>query len=239
MRVELLLLMSGHAALSCRAHAVALLGLGQDHGRLAAMIRCRVISGIDFYRIVTTTPQPVDVLVGQMRRQLRKLRVLVKKMFAVKPAVGRRQCLELAVNGLVKRAQQQHLRIAREQRVPIGSPQKLDHVPTGAGKKPLELLNDRTVASHRAIESLQVAIDDEDQVVEPFARGNRKSRQRFGFVHFAVTNERPYLAFVRIEQRAVLQITQEARVIDREQRADSHRARRELPEGWHQPWVRI
>ena len=59
-------------------------------------------------------------------------------------------------------------------------------VPAGAAEERLELLDDLAVAAHGAVEALQVAVDDEDQVVEAFAAGQRDRAQRFGFVGLAV-----------------------------------------------------
>ena len=50
------------------------------------------------------------------------------------------------------------------------APDHLDHVPAGAAEIGFQLLDDLAVAAHRAVEALQVAVDDEDQVVEPLAR---------------------------------------------------------------------
>ena len=70
----------------------------------------------------------------------------------------------------------------------------LDHVPAGAAEDRFQFLNDLAVAAHRTVETLQVAVDDEDQVVEPFARGQRDRAERFGFVHLAVAQEGPDFA---------------------------------------------
>ena len=132
------------------------------------------------------------------------------------------------------------LRVAREQRIPVAAPQQLDHVPAGAGEQSLELLDDRAVAAHRAVEPLQVAVDDEDQVVESFARSDRQARERLGLVHLAVADEGPHLAARACSASPrCSQVAQEARLVDREQRAESHRARRELPELRHQPRMGI
>ena len=56
-----------------------------------------------------------------------------------------------------------------------------------------EFLDDLAVAAHRTVEPLQVAVDDPDQVVELFARGQRERAERFGLVGFAVADERPDL----------------------------------------------
>src|SRR5205807_9701380 len=111
--------------------------------------------------------------------------------------------------------------------------------PAGAAKIAFELLDDLAVAAHGTVEALQVAIDDEDQVVELFARRHADRAHRFGLVHFAVAHERPDFAAFGRGEAAILQIFHEPRLVDRHQRPKAHRYRRELPEFGHQPWMRI
>ena len=103
----------------------------------------------------------------------------------------------------------------------------------------LELLDDLAVAAHRTVEALQVAVDDEDQVVERLARRHADRTHRFGLVHFAVAAKAPDLAALGLRQAPVLQILHEARLVDRHQRSEAHRYRRKLPELRHQPRMRI
>ncbi len=77
-----------------------------------------------------------------------------------------RVALELPVEGVVHLVDEHTVLVEREQLVPLRSPDDLDHVPTGAAEHGLELLDDLAVAAHRPVEALQVAVDDEDQVVE-------------------------------------------------------------------------
>ena len=83
--------------------------------------------------------------------------------------------------------------IRRQQRIPVAAPDHLDDVPAGAAEDRLELLDDLAVAAHRTVETLQVAVDDEDQVVELFARRQADGAERFGLVGFAVAEKRPDL----------------------------------------------
>ena len=99
------------------------------------------------------------------------------------------------------RATQQAVVVGGEQRVPARAPDHLDHVPAGAAEVRLELLDDLAVAAHRAVEALQVAVDDEDQVVEVLAAGERDRAQRLGLVHLAVAQERPHLAAGGVGER--------------------------------------
>ncbi|MFT3725610.1 MAG: hypothetical protein QM773_18770 [Hyphomonadaceae bacterium] len=127
----------------------------------------------------------------------------------------------------------------RQQLVPARAPDHLDDVPAGAAEVGLQLLDDLAVAAHRAVEALQVAVDDEDQVVELLARRERDRAEDSGSSISPSPHEGPDLAAVGVGEAAVLQVSQEARLIDRHHRAEAHRDRRELPEIRHQPRMRI
>ena len=226
--------MGAHLALAGETHAVAFLGLGEDDRRLALVARSRVVRGIGLHRIVAAAAQAVDVRIAHARDQLAQLGILVEEMLAVEAAVGRGVGLEFAVDRLVQALEQHAVVVAREQRIPVRAPQQLDHVPARAGEQAFQLLHDRAVAAHRAVEALQVAIDHEDQVVEPFARGERKAGERFGLIHLAVADERPHFPVFLFKDVSVSEVTDEARLIDRVERPQAHGARRELPERRHQ-----
>ena len=92
----------------------------------------------------------------------------------------------------------------------------LDDVPAGAAEDRFELLDDLAVAADRTVEPLQVAVDDEDQVVELLARGQRDRAERFRLVGFAVAEERPDLRVRPVLEAAIFQVAHEARLIDRQ-----------------------
>ena len=84
-----------------------------------------------------------------------------------------------------------------KQRLPVGAPHHLDHVPARAAEGSLQFVDDLAVAAHRAIQALQIAVDHEDQVVELLARGQGELRAHgFRLVGFAVADERPNFAAV-------------------------------------------
>ena len=147
--------------------------------------------------------------------------------------------LILAVDDLAHALDEQAVAVLGEQRIPLAAPDHLDDVPAGAAERRFELLDDLAVAAHRAVEPLQVAVDDEDQVVELFARRQRDRAERFGLVGLAVAEERPDLRVRLRLQAAILEVADEARLVDRHDRAEPHRDRREFPEVGHQPGVRI
>ena len=73
----------------------------------------------------------------------------------------------------------------------------------GTAERGLQLLDDLAVATDRAVEPLQVAVDDEGQVVEALARRDVERTERLGLVGLAVTEERPDARARRVEQAAV------------------------------------
>src|SRR5439155_22536351 len=103
-------------------------------------------------------------------------------------------------------------------------------VPATAAERGFQFLNDLSIAAHGAVEAMQIAVDDKDEIVELLARRQSDRSERFRFVGFAVTQECPDL---RVRDRlhpAILEITVEARLINGHQRAETHGNRRELPE---------
>ncbi len=170
-----------------------------------------------------------------LRRFCRLAKELVTYVLAVLGLVG----LVLAVDGFIHDLLQRTVVIFRQQPVPAGTPDNLDDIPAGAEKCRLEFLDNLAVAAHRPIESLQVAIDDKDEVIEVLAHGHRDGPHRLRLVHFPVTEKRPDLAIRRLNQFSVLEVAHEARLIDRHHRPQPHGDGRELPELRHEPRMRI
>src|SRR6266508_639223 len=106
-----------------------------------------------------------------MLDKLAQPRVGSEEMFPDVGSAGDRELLELAVEGVVHLLDQQPVDVASQELVPLASPDHLDDVPAGAAKDRLQLLDDLAVAPNRPVEALEVAIDDEGEVVEAFASG--------------------------------------------------------------------
>ena len=202
------------------------------------MVHGRVERRVDLVRVVAAAVQVPDVLVGPVGDELLQLR-RVEEVLAHVGAVLRLERLVLAVDALHHPAHQDALLVAREQRVPVRAPDHLDDVPAGAAEVALELLDDLAVAAHRPVETLQVAVDDEDQVVEVLARRHADRAHRLGLVHLAVAAEAPDLPVVAVDEAAVVEVLHEPRLVDRHQRPQAHRHGRELPEVGHEPRVRV
>jgi hypothetical protein len=76
----------------------------------------------------------------------------------------------------------------------------------------------KTAATHGAVEPLQVAVDDEDEVVEALARGDAERAEGFGLVGLAIADERPDAAPGGVLDAAMVEVAVEARLIDGGQR---------------------
>ena len=155
-----------------------------------------------------------EVVVGQVLDELAQARVRPEEVLADVGAAGDRELLELAVERLVHLLDEHAVDVAGQQVVPLAAPDDLDHVPAGAAEDRLELLDDLAVAADRAVEPLQVAVDDEGQVVEAFAGGDVQRAERLGLVGLAVAEERPDARLGGVEQAAVVEVAVEAGLVD-------------------------
>ena len=139
-----------------------------------------------------------QVVVAEVRHHLAQARVGAEEVVADVRAVLDAVALELAVDGGVQLVEQHAVLVLGQQLVPLRPEDDLDDVPAGAAEHGLELLDDLAVAAHRAVEALQVAVDDEDEVVELLAAGQRERAERLGLVALAVAEERPHAALAGV-----------------------------------------
>src|SRR6266487_1999449 len=188
---------------------------------------------------VPAAGQAAQLVVGQVLHHLAQPGVPAEEILpdvrAGLHAVG----LELAVRRGVHLVDQHAVGVLGQQRVPVAAPDDLDHVPAGAAEERLELLDDLAVAADRAVQPLQVAVDDEGEVVQFLAGGQPDRTERLGLVHLAVAEERPDVRPRGVVELAGQQVAVEPGLVDRVQRAEPHRHRGELPEIGHQPRVRV
>ena len=212
---QLLRLVGDVAGLDARPERPALDGLGEDHGRRALVLGRRLVRRVDLAVVVAAAAELREVVVGQVLDELAQPRVRPEEVLPDVGAAGDRELLELAVERVVHLLDEDAVDVAGEELVPLAGPDDLDHVPAGAAEGRLELLDDLAVAADRAVEPLQVAVDDERQVVEALAGGDVERPERLGLVGLAVAEERPDARAGRVEQAAVLEVAVEARLVDR------------------------
>ena len=236
---QLLHLMGRVAALEVRPQRPALDGLGQDDRGLPGVGCRRRVRGVELLVVVPAALQRPDLVPGPVLHQGRCARVTAEEVVADELAVLGFVGLEVAVRGDVHQVDQGALVVLCQQVVPLPPPDDLDDVPAGTSEEGLEFLDDLAVASDRTVQALQVAVDDECQVVQVLPGGEPDGAQRFGLVGFAVAQKRPHALLGRVLDATVLQVSVEPRLIDRVQGTEPHRDRRELPEVRHQPRVRV
>jgi hypothetical protein len=236
---QLLLLVRDVQPFRRLAEPESLHGLREDDGGCALVGHRGCVRGVDLLRIVAAAVQAPDLLIGHVGDHLLELGVLAEEMLArVRAALGF-EVLILPIDALFHQTLEQSLLIVREQGIPARSPQHLDHVPAGAEEGRLELLDDFAIAAYRSVQALQIAVDHEDEVIEPFAHRHGERAHRLRFVHLTVAQKRPDFPIRRRGDPAMLQIAHEPRLKDRHHRAQTHRHRRELPEIRHEPRMRI
>src|SRR5439155_13029166 len=123
--------------------------------------------------------------------QLAQARVRSEEVLADVGAIRDRHALGLAVGRFGHSVHEDAIDVAREKVVPLARPEDLDDVPSRAAEDRLELLNDLAVAADRTVESLQVAVHDEGQVVEALSRRDVQRAEPLGLVALAVAEEGP------------------------------------------------
>ena len=237
--VHLLLLVGDVLALARLAETVALDRPGQNDRRRALEVDGGFVGVVHLDRIVPAQRHLLELVIREVLDHVEQARIDAPEMFADVGARFDGVFLILPVDDLAHPSHQETVTILGEQRIPLASPDHLDHVPTGATKRGFQLLNDLAVAAHRTVEALEVAVDDEDQVVQLFARRQGDRAQGFGLVGFAVAEKRPDLAVRLRLEAAILEIPREARLVDRHQRTEAHRHRGVFPEIGHQPGMGI
>jgi hypothetical protein len=211
---ELLRLVGDVAGLDAGAERPALHRVGEDHRRGTLELRRRLVRRVDLAVVVAAAAQLGQVVVAQVVDELAQPRVRPEEVLPDVRTAGDAELLELAVERVVHLLDEHAVDVAGQQLVPLAGPDDLDDVPAATAEDRLELLDDLAVAADRTVEALQVAVDDEGQVVEALARGDDAAPERLGLVGLAVAEERPDPRLARVEQAAVLEVAVEAGLVD-------------------------
>jgi hypothetical protein len=124
----------------------------------------------------------------------------------VLPDVGtglHRVLLECPVDRRLELLQEHTVGVGGQEVVPLRPPDHLDHVPTRPSEHAFELLHDLAVAPHRPVEALEIAVDDEGEIVELLGGGQGQGGERLGLVALAVAQEPPDPGLRRVGDAAV------------------------------------
>ena len=165
--------------------------------------------------VVPAAGQVAQLVVGQVLDHRAQPRVAAEEVLPDVRAGLHRVGLELAVRRGVHLVDQHAVGVLGQQRVPVPAPDDLDHVPARAAEERLELLDDLAVAADRAVQPLQVAVDDEGEVVQFLAGGQPDRAERLGLVHLAVAEERPHVRPAGVLDLAGQQVPVEPGLVDR------------------------
>ena len=157
------------------AHTITFNGMRQDHGRLTFGLLRFLQCSVDFLRIVTTAVQSPDLLVSPVSDQGSGFRIFAEEVLTNVSAVFGFEGLVVAVNGFVHQLNQLTAGVFTQQLIPTTAPDNLDNVPASATEDAFQFVNDFAVTGDRAVQTLQVAVDDEDQVVQFFTGGDGDS----------------------------------------------------------------
>ncbi len=198
-----------------RSEDVALDGVREDHGWLARVFHGGLVGGVDLPIIVSAALKGPDLFVSPVLDHRFRARVATEEVFAHVGAVVRLESLVVAVQGLVHDIDEGVVLIGCEELIPAASPNDLDDVPARALEEGFELLNDLAVASDRTVKALQVAVDDEGEVVEALLGGELEHAARFWLIHFAIADEGPRVLLGGVFDSAKVQVAVEPRLVDR------------------------
>ena len=166
----MLLLVCDVAAFAGLAQAVAFDRAGENYGGRALVLYGSAVGGVDLVGVVATEAQSPQLIVTEVGHHALQARVDTPEVLAYVCATGHRVLLVLAVDNRAHAIGQEAVVVLGEQGVPVAAPDDLDDVPADAAEDGLQLLNDLAVAAHRAVQPLQVAVHDEDEVVLPLPR---------------------------------------------------------------------
>jgi len=208
------LLMGDIAALTGFSQAVALDGFGQNDGWSALVFHGGFVGGIDLLRIVAAAPQLLELLVTIGAHHIGHFRVFFEKIFADIVTTGHRVHLVLTVRDFFHAFGQQPVFILGQQRVPVAAPDHLDDIPAGAAEGGFQFLHDFAVAAHRPVQTLQIAIDDKDQVVKLLAGRQGDGAQRLGLIQFTVAEKSPDFLIAELDQVAIFEVAVEPGLVD-------------------------
>ncbi|VAL71315.1 Uncharacterised protein [Enterobacter kobei] len=220
-------------------HAVTFDGVGQDHSRFTFGFTRFFQCSVNFLRIVTTAVQRPDLLVSPVCNQGCGFRIFAEEVLTNVGTVFGFEGLVVAVNGFVHQLDQFTAGVFTQQLIPTTAPHHFDHVPASTCEDAFQFVDDLAVTGYRTIQTLQVTVDDEAQVVQLLTGRDGDRAFRFWLIHFTVAQEGVNGLLRGVFQTTVFQVLQEFSLIDRTDWTQTHRYGRELPELRHQFRVRV
>jgi hypothetical protein len=193
---------------------ITLDGLDENYRGLACYREGFCIRRIDFLRILTTPLDLANFLIRECIHHALEGRIAFHPVFTLNLARKYRVALIVAIQALIHAFLEYTLVVLRQQAIPATAPDHLDHFPVGTAKRALQLLDDLAVATHRTIQPLQIAVHDDDEIIEFFATGHVDGAKHFRLVGLTITNETPHFCMGAWLESSILQILGESGLID-------------------------
>ena len=113
---------------------------------------------------MTTTIQIHDVVIAQIFDEIEGLRTLTKEVLAGIRTAVELTVLQLTITDVIHDLLELSRLIAIKERIPLPTPDDLNHVPTSTTKYTFKLLDNFTIASNGAIEALKVTVNNKVKV---------------------------------------------------------------------------
>ena len=227
---HLLDLVGGVAGLDLGPERPSLHGLGEDDGGLTHLLGGELVGRVELAVVVAAAGQGLEIGVGEVLDEPAEAGVGAEEVL---PDVGAGLggvLLELAVGGGVHLVEEDAVDVAGQELVPLRSPDDLDDVPARAAEHGLGFLDDLAVAADGAVEALEVAVDDEDQVVEVLAPRHAEGADGLDLVELAVAEEGPDAVGGGVDDLALEEVAGHVGLVDGAQGAQAHGDGGVLPE---------
>src|SRR5262249_13382880 len=158
----------------------------QNDRGCATVIDGGLVRSIDLFRIVTAAVKLLQLLVREVFDHLQQLGIFAEKVFADVGSAFDDIFLVLPVNDLSHAMDELAIAVGSQERVPVAPPDHLDDVPSRTAEPRLQFLNNLPVSTNGTIQALQVAVDDEDQIVQLLADRQIDGPQRFRLIGLTV-----------------------------------------------------
>ena len=176
------------------------------------------VGRVDLVRVVAAAVQTPDVLVGHVGHHRFQFGILAEEMLPRIGATLGLVVLVFAVDRFFHALAQQSVLVLGQQRIPVGAPDDLDDTPAGTAEYAFQFLDDLAVAAHRTVQPLQVAVDHENQVVQPSRPAREMAPSDSGSSVSPSPMKHQTLRCDVSAMTPVVQILQEPRLVDRHDR---------------------
>ena len=169
-----------------------------------------------------TAVQSRNVSIGHVLDHLQQFRVLAEKFLPCVPTGSTLVVLVFTINRFVHPLLQQTQLILLKQGVPHPPPNNFDHIPASAAEYAFKLLDDLAVTSNRTIQALQIAVNDENEIVQLLSPRQRDRALRLRLIHFSISGETPDLSILHLGKPPAIQVLHNVRLINRLERPQPH-----------------